>query len=154
MMGNGERCLIVTLGQELKLLLARRCPEKAFTVNSSVFQDVGYGDFLGFYDWLRNDQHAVIGVRHHIFDEFKLPFDRFSDLPYAEVIKFQKIFTLSLYFGIDRNVEEESSDDQLFTDNRVYRSEHGVYAISFNVEGVVNSLSKEAFQKCQQIEGQ
>lgn len=152
MTDGSDRCLIVVLKEEVELLLARECPERSFTVNNTVFKDVGYGDFLGFYDWLRNTQQRVVGVRHHVFDEFKLPFGRFKELPYAEVFEYPKVFSLSLYFGADRDIEEQSSDDQCFTDNRVYRSELDEYAISFSVEDVINTLSDEALQKCRRIE--
>ena len=152
MTDNSDQCLIVVLGGEVGLLLARECPEGAFTINNSVFKDLGYGDFLGFYDWLRNARQRIIGVRHHVFNEFKLPFGKISELPYAEVVEYPNVVTLSVYFDAYRDIEEETSDDQCFTDNRVYRSELDEYAISFNVEGVINTLSEGALQKCRRIE--
>jgi|GEM_PF-4489811 len=148
-----ESCLIVILKEEMVLVATSECPSESFVFESNYYKDIGYGDFTGFYDWLRNNDDQIIGVRYYPFKELEFLCDAIEHLSYIVIEPKTKI--LSLYFSDDHGAEQYSSDDQDFGDNRVYKSDAGEYAISFNAYGffsysgiIVDSLSAEVANKC------
>lgn len=136
--GN-EACLLVVLRPEVVLALAPQCPSDHFMLGGTRYEDLGQGDFLGFYDWLRDSEKRVIGVRHNIFDEFNFPYDAVFNLPY--VLVDLKTKSIEMYFSDCRNIEESFSDDQCFSSNRMYKSNNGEVALSFYADRLIYELS-------------
>ena len=93
------------------------------------YVDQGYGSFLGFYDWLRNSEGQLLGVRFFPFEDFAFLFEITKQLEYVAVD--QECRWLDIYFSADREVDESISDDQGFGGNMILRSEDGNYALSF-----------------------
>ena len=122
-------CLIVVCMNEIILVHAPQCPKDSFTYDNTTFRNQGFGDFTGFYDWLRNKDGEVIGVRYLPVDELKFLWHALANLPYVKVN--QKIKSIEFYFSNDRTVDESVSDDQDFGSNSVYKSDDGIFAISF-----------------------
>jgi len=61
-------CLLVVLASEPKLAFARECPAGSFRMGGRDYRDQGYGDWTGFYHWLRSAPDTVIGVRYWPFE--------------------------------------------------------------------------------------
>ena len=79
------------------------------------YLDSGAGDWLGFYDWLRNLQGEVIGVRQWIDEVSTFPFStKFEGVEASGKHGFLRIF-----FGQSREVDEANSCDQDFGHNRL-----------------------------------
>jgi len=102
---------------------------KLFVFEGIRYFDQGYGSFLGFYDWLRNSEHRVLGVRYFPFEEFEFLFEITKQLDYVDLDPAGR--WLDIYFSSDRKVLESISDDQDFGGNTILRSEDGHYALSF-----------------------
>lgn len=90
------------------------------------FTDTGAGDWLGFYDWLRNSEGTVLGVRQYIDDRSSILLEKsFSG---TEVEAEHGI--VRIYFGEERDFDETKSCDQSFGDNRLLVAERKV-ALTF-----------------------
>jgi len=99
------------------------------------YRDQGYGDWTGFYDWLRSAPDSVIGVRYWPFDNTRFLADLVGSLPYVKVPEDGSC--LEIYFSGRGRVEARASDDQSFGSNRVFYSEEGgCWAISFDTTGL------------------
>ena len=149
---NHKSCLLLLLKEELTLAFTLQCPGENFILNNTRYNDIGQGDFYGFYDWLRNPERQIIGVRHGIFDEFNFPFESVRHLPYVRVNP--KIGILEVFFSEERSFEEAFSDDQAFDSNKVYISSSGDYALSFYADEILSEFSPEVYQKCQKLDSQ
>ena len=79
------------------------------------YLDSGAGDWLGFYDWLRNLQGEVIGVRQWIDEVSTFPFST----KFEGVEANGKHGFLRIFFGQSREVDEANSCDQDFGHNRL-----------------------------------
>ena len=96
-------------------------------LRGKAFADTGAGDWLGFYDWLRNSEGQIIGVRQYIDDRSVFPFSR----------KFEGVETdaahgvVCVFFGQSREFDEAASCDQDFGDNRLLANGEEV-ALTFN----------------------
>lgn len=127
-------CLLVALASAPKLAFARECPASAFRMGGQDYRDQGYGDWTGFYDWLRSSPDTVIGVRYWPFDNTRFLADLVSSLPYVKIP--QDSSCLEIYFSNGR-IEASASDDQSFGSNRIFYSEEGgCWAISFDTAGL------------------
>jgi hypothetical protein len=140
------------LSKELVLAAASPCPGNVFVCQGARYTDQGYGDFTGFYDWLRTPRGLVIGVRYYPVQEVEFLCKLAAHLSYVEIDPKTRIVTL--YFSEDRGVEPSLSADQDFGDNQVYKSDAGEYGISFNARGffahagsIIESLSDESARK-------
>ena len=79
------------------------------------YLDSGAGDWLGFYDWLRNPQGEVIGVQQWIDEASTFPFST----EFGGVEANAKHGVLRIFFGHSREVDEANSCDQDFGHNRL-----------------------------------
>jgi hypothetical protein len=79
------------------------------------FLDSGAGDWVGFYDWLRNPRGEVIGVQQWIDEASAFPFSTKFEGVEANV----KHGVLRIYFGQTHEVDEANSCDQDFGHNRL-----------------------------------
>ena len=55
--------LVVAVTAPLRLELRTGRVSGAITVGGRVFYDIGLGDWIGFYDWLRAGNGEIVGVR-------------------------------------------------------------------------------------------
>jgi hypothetical protein len=140
MVNEHAPCLLVVCKSEIILALAPQCPEDSFTYDNITFRDQGFGDFTGFYDWLRNSDGEIIGVRYLPVDGLEFLGHALVHLPYVEVN--EQIRSIEFYFTDDRGVDESVSDDQDFGSNRLFKSQDGVFAISFNPSDEVISKKR------------
>lgn len=109
-----QKYLLVELAKTPRFWLADEIPDNRFLLGGIEYEDSGLGDFIGFYDYLRNSAGNILGVRF-------LPFE---DCGFSET-------EINLIASPDENVDESKSDDQLFTDNKLYKSRNGSILITF-----------------------
>jgi len=111
---KNQNYLLVELSDTPRFWLAGEIPDERFLLNGVEYEDTGFGDFIGFYDYLRDTAGEVLGVR----------FFPFEDLDFAE----NKI---NLFASAKKDVDESKSDDQLFVDNKLYKSKNGKLLLTF-----------------------
>lgn len=86
-------------------------------LDGDTFTDSGNGEWLGFYDWLRDHDGFVIGVRQKIDEEIQsFPFG--ADFQGTDMDKSRRLVTI--YFYESTNYDEGLSCDQEFGNNRLY----------------------------------
>ncbi len=103
-------------------------PASVIEVHGQTFTDSGLGDWLGFYDWLRDSAKKVIGVRIW-FDEENAHSAGMAECKNVEVGN--PGGTLTIFFGEDHKFEKSLSDDQDFGGNRLFLNAT-MYALTFN----------------------
>ena len=89
----------------------KRRPDEKLRVGTKFYEDIGKGDWNGFYDWLRDENKKVIGIRYWPYRERKFIIEAIHGYPYVETEaeKCSKIF-----FSSARVFVEELSADQEF----------------------------------------
>ncbi|HKP03478.1 MAG TPA: hypothetical protein VJU77_08980 [Chthoniobacterales bacterium] len=78
--------------------------------------DSKLGDWTGFYDWLRTDTGAIVGVRYW-------PFEKTEFLVRPAVASSDIVVdprgALLVFFGREEHFDDKLSDDQAFEESRV-----------------------------------
>ncbi len=92
----GDLYLIAVLGKELPLLSTNDLPIERCRHSGTVFTATGRHEMTGFYDWLRNTDGTLIGVRYLPFWDEPMP-DSWASLSYANTVK-QESF-VEIFFG-------------------------------------------------------
>lgn len=124
-------CLVALLQPRLTLAKGLTWPQKAFVVNGKEYRDAGFGEWTGFYDWLRAPDGALLGVRYWLdtSTEFLEVYAR--NLSYVSVDPSRSI---EVYFSDRRAFEPRLSADQAFLYDALFRAADGEYAIAFGAE--------------------
>ncbi|MGH2350497.1 MAG: hypothetical protein ACRDI2_00175 [Chloroflexota bacterium] len=121
--------VMVAFRPSLTLAVLDGEPPEGITVEGITYVDAGFGDWCGFYDWLRSETGALVGVRSWPDEACAVILEKVEGLPYVEVDRDLKNF--SIWFTDDRKLDPEASASQNFGDNRVMGSPTGEYAMSF-----------------------
>jgi hypothetical protein len=79
------------------------------------YVDSGIGDWIGFFDWLRDSSGLIIGVRQWVDEPSKVLFSG----QFFGVEADEKQRMLCAYFGSSREVDEVTSCNQDFGNNRL-----------------------------------
>lgn len=127
-------CLLVAFRSRPVLTLVEECPGDAFQIGDRYYRDKGYGDWTGFYDWLKDSAGRVLGVRYWPFEETHFLLELLSQFPYVVVAEDQSY--LEIYFSSDCQVERQRADDQDFGANKVFSTDQGEWVISFDTMGL------------------
>jgi hypothetical protein len=91
---------------------------------------MGYGDWTGFYDWLRQRKGGVIGVRFTpAIEEVEFLPKELGGLNYVSVTPART--SIEIFFTTARDFDAHLSCDQDFGENKVFASHDRQYAISF-----------------------
>jgi hypothetical protein len=90
-----------------------------------------YGDWSGFYDWLRPHPGCIIGVRFWPFENVRFLLDVMQP---SGSLTVGSDGQLLLYFGSTRVYESEMSDDQAFDEACIYKSAEDEYGILFGLK--------------------
>ena len=86
--------------------------------------------FIGFFDWLRTDEHAIVGIRICYFEN--QPYNKLlMSLPYIHPAFENKCAELLFE---ERGYSPDISGDQDFTNNYVFKSEEGDYLFTFGLD--------------------
>jgi hypothetical protein len=125
--------IITVLSKVLGCWLIDSTVSEKIYINSVEYQDVGQGDWTGFYDFLRTSEGAIIGIRFSpLLDEAGL----LGDLKGKSYVRVLQNGTFELFFSAERSFTPELSADQDFGDNMVLRSASGEYALTFGLDGL------------------
>jgi hypothetical protein len=128
---NRRPCLLVILQPQLTLARHLRWPLKGFVVGNKQYLDAAFGDWTGFYDWLRDADGNLLGVRYTPFEDTEFLIEHTEKLSYVKADPSRHI---EIYFSESRAVEAKLSCDQEFLYDAVFRSDDGDYAIGFGTE--------------------
>ena len=82
----------------------------------------------GFYDYLRNRDGGIVGLRLSSFRKHRLQ-DYFKDLDYVR--HDERRLCIEVYFS---SIEFSMGDDQAFGDDAIWVSQRGVYALQVGTD--------------------
>ncbi|KRR24102.1 hypothetical protein CQ14_15305 [Bradyrhizobium lablabi] len=99
-------------------------------IAGTTFRDSGTGDWLGFYDWLRASDDAVIGVRQYV-DPGPMVDRILLELSRDDVIVDKKARSVEIFFSSGRDYDVLRSSDQDFGDNRLFVGDDGSVLLTF-----------------------
>ena len=126
-------CLLVALQTDPTLALTPICPSGKFRMGDRTYHEQGYGDWTGFYDWLRTTSGEIVGVRYSPFDETEFLIDAVASFRYVVVLESKRC--LEIYFSNVRGVDWRKSDDQEFGSNKIFFcTREGRWLISFDTK--------------------
>jgi len=108
-------------------------PLPGFVIGSKQYRDANFGQWTGFYDWLRDSKEQVLGVRYWPFEDTEFLIDFAKGLAYVSTDLSRYI---EIYFSGQRNAEPNLSSDQDFSYDAIFRSDEGEYAIGFGAEAL------------------
>lgn len=137
---QSKRSLSVVLRPRLTLALIEGHPGDQLMLDEVTYRDTGYGDWTGFYDWLRDSNDRVLGLRYWP-DDTTFLLDVVRGFPYVVVP--QNNFYMEIYFSTNRDVDLEKSGDQDFLYDKVFASDTGEYLICFDTSLLSDSQVKE-----------
>jgi len=123
-------CLVLLLETQLKIFVTPDCPATRLSLAHRVLAEETTGDTNGFYDVLRSHDGRVIGIRYTVGAGFDSLLNAVPKLPYAQVKGRQQ--SMELFFSRERQCDPHKSTDQLFGDDRVFRS-GSLYAMTFGL---------------------
>lgn len=123
---TGEH-LVAALNSTLTLALLETAPPSDFHIGGVHFRDSGLGDFTGFYDWLRDLRGMPVGVRYCPSAEAEPVLSRVALRSYMR----RQEACLEIVFQQHSKIDYSRSDDQSFGGNRIFVSEAGDVAVSF-----------------------
>jgi hypothetical protein len=104
---------------------------KGFAVGSKQYRDANFGNWTGFYDWLRDSDANLLGVRYWLREDTEFLVGLTKGLSYVEAVPSRHI---EVYFSDRRGVDQGRSSDQAFLYDAIFRSDDGEYAVGFGME--------------------
>lgn len=129
-------CLLVLFRSTLTLARDVRWPLAGFSIGEEKYYDASFGDWTGFYDWLRDAEGGLLGIRYTPFEQTEFLTRELKDLHYVQADPPRH---LEIYFSERREIDPKRSCDQAFLYDAVFRSDKGGYAIGFGMEELSES---------------
>lgn len=127
------KCLVVVLRAQPLLVLTPDCPQAEFSLETKRYSPHGDGSWTGFYDWLRDRQGHLIGVRYWPFADSPVFRDLQAQLPPSPRLATDPNHRfLEIYFSHNRDLDRDASDDQDFGHNGIFSTLDGEWAIAFS----------------------
>lgn len=127
--------LLINLRTTPELFLIDSLLPQQFKIFDEQYTDLKFGDFNGFYDWLRVKSGKIIGIRFKPFDESELIAEYTHHLPYCRLnYSGKNLESLEIYFSKERDFDFEISNDAYFGGNNLYVTENQTLAIIFDIE--------------------
>jgi hypothetical protein len=124
----GPKCLIIFLRKRLTLAEAYDWPIPQLSVANEVYKPVS-SDWSGFYDWMRDNDGRLLGLRYWPFPETEFLEEMTKTFSYARV---RPKWGIEIFFFETRSEPNpELSCDQDFIYDQVFCSASGQYAIAF-----------------------
>jgi hypothetical protein len=124
-------CLLVIFRPQLTLARGLRWPLDGFRIGDKRYRQADFGDWTGFYDWLRDSETNLLGVRYWPFKQTEFLIDHLQGRSYVKADPSRHV---EIYFSEGRGVNAKLSCDQEFLYDAVFRADDGEYAIGFGVE--------------------
>jgi len=116
-----------------------------FEFSGDRFEDVGLGLHNGFYDFLRSPSGEILGLRYLPSPDAE---DLLNGVPVGGCLRFTndgQMRVLLIFWGREQNFDPETSSDQYFGDNAIYRGENsGKLAVAFAVD-LLSSAERASF---------
>jgi hypothetical protein len=112
------------------LALTTNWPVTSIAVNGQTYSPVGPA-WSGFYDWLRDSDSRLLGVRYHPSEQTAFVLKQASELTYAQLGSYGDV---CLFFSSQRSFDPKKSADQDFLYDQVFVANDGSTAISFAKE--------------------
>ena len=122
---SSKTCVIVFLKPVMGLALAESWPVKKIVLGNDEYEPVG-PEWSGFYDWLRDHNSKLLGIRYHPSDETKFVLERGRELSYAKVGDYED---LCLFLTGERTFDAVLSEDQDILYDQVFATNDGKLAI-------------------------
>jgi hypothetical protein len=145
-----KQLLVIVLALDKPRLLLTPDDMTRITFRQKDYIDLGIETFYGFYDWLRTAERVVIGVRIDLSaNELRSILLDIKNLNYVSLI--QNSNTIEIFFTDKKNYDPELSADQDLLDNRLYMSDDGIYALSFDPTHAIESLNQNPLLKLEQV---
>jgi hypothetical protein len=125
----------------------RVVPKEAasFDFSGDQYDDVGLGIHNGFYDFLRSPSGVILGVRYLPSPDAE---GLLTEVPTGGFLRFAndgQMRVLLIFWGEEQDFDSETSSDQYFGDNAIYRGkESGRLAIAFAID-VLSSAERASF---------
>jgi len=115
--------------------IAKNTP--AFDVSGDHFEDVGLGFHNGFYDFLRDRAGSVIGLRYLPSSDAEDILKEVSETEGLRLARDGQHLEVVILCGREQDFDPETSSDQYFGDNTIYRSRvSGRLAIGFALDSL------------------
>lgn len=128
-----KSCLVVFLRSRLRLGIAAPWPLSGLEAAGVRYTPMPFGDGLGFYDWLRDRDRKVLGVRLWPFD---LAYPTLAECKHLEYIEVEPDKNVAIYFVPEAQVVPAFSCDQDFLYSALFRSQGDDIAIAFGLENL------------------
>jgi hypothetical protein len=144
---TGRPCLLLILRSQLTLAKDLKRPLKSFVVGKKQYHDAGFGEWTVFYDWLRDSDGKLLGVRYWLEQDTEFLVDYTKRLGYVQAVSTRHI---EIYFSERRAVDPKLSCDHAFLYDAIFRSDDGEHAIGFGVE----ELSDDNLRTLQDAKGE
>jgi hypothetical protein len=124
-----NQCLVIVFKPQLTLAFVDGHPTDELLLGGVRYRDAGYGEWTGFYDWLRDKKRRVIGVRYWL-DDAPFLLDILDSFPYVAIP--DNKFFVEVYFSKSRAVAKKESHDQDFLFDKIFIAGNGEFAIAFD----------------------
>ena len=125
-----SRCLVVALSSGPVVVLAHECPTQSVELAGQRYHASEFGEFTGFYDWLRDGTGKVLGVRYWPFETTEFLCEALASLPYV-VVAVDRTY-VEIYFAEERDIDAERSSDQDFGTSRLFSADGGAWALALD----------------------
>jgi hypothetical protein len=137
------RSLVIALSEPVWLYLVPIEMGDTVSLNGESYVDCGLGHWVGFYDWLRDADGDIRGVRSWLSgagtEALRQELARNSAVELGER-------EVRIWLTEDRRFDERNSDDRDFGTHRIMRTSRHKLAVTFNVEnlsgGELEALAK------------
>jgi len=125
-----HRLLVVTIASRPSVKLIANSTTR-IEVDDQIFEEVGAGDTNGFYDFLRQPNGNIVGVRFAPFVELSQICDLAIPGPGLRINGVSPTASLELFWGDATEYDHASSADQFFDENYIFKSSSGMFAVTF-----------------------
>jgi hypothetical protein len=122
------KCILLAFEAEPHVYILDSYPKDGFSIGDDTYRQLyDLSGWSGFYDWLRDGDGTIIGVRQSLEDEVDA-ICRHLTLPY--VVCDDQI--IEVFFSTSRDYDPQVRCDQMFGDNGVFVARARQYAITFS----------------------
>jgi hypothetical protein len=134
--GNADfgeaKCLVLFLRPKLAMAEMTEWPRDRLSAFGETYSSCA-GEWTGFYDWLRNADRRLLGIRYGPFETTAFVISQASQFSY---VKAHEGNHLEIFFANERDVKPELSTDQEFLYDPAYLAPSGECALTFALDGL------------------
>jgi hypothetical protein len=124
--------LVVIFRKRTTLALSTIESTRVLHLGNKIYLDHEGHRCNGYYDWLRNANKSLIGIRLEATDTPYLCND-LRNFSYVKVKEgWDEFKEIEIYFSVEREYDKKLSHDQDFVESRILQSTDGEYAIAFS----------------------